>query len=133
LDCAYAPNLLYSRFSKRARGQTHDARRRAPTQRGDEQTGEQEVPEMVGRELELPALRCARERTRHDARVVDQDVQLGVALQVALCEATNALWRGELDLADLDLCASALADRRRDPFALRQVPTRQRDGCSRLG
>jgi hypothetical protein len=63
------------------------------------------VPEVVGRELELPALRRRRPRRGHDAAVVDQQVELGVLGGDLLGERAHALLAREVELADLELGA----------------------------
>src|SRR5262249_18533423 len=63
-----------------------------------------------------------RLRARHDAGIVDDDVEGRVARQEALRERVNVLQRAELELLDLDLLAPRRrANPLRDRFALRHV------------
>jgi hypothetical protein len=50
-------------------------RRRRRQQGGCKQAGEQEVPQVIRAELELEAVRRTAEGDRHDAGVVDQQMQ----------------------------------------------------------
>src|SRR5262249_58214440 len=92
-------------------------------QRRCEQTGRQEVAEVVRAELQLEAIRCLRRWARHDAGVVNEDVKHRVALQEALRESANVFQRAELELLDLDVLVPRRgANRPCERFALRHVP-----------
>ena len=73
-----------------ARAERHDARRRRRPQRGREQPGQEEVSEMIGRELELPPLGRTGERAGHHTGVVDEHVQRGPAREILAREAADA-------------------------------------------
>ena len=106
-----------------ARADGYHAARRGPEQRRGEQTGHQEVAEVVRAELQLEAIRCLGRWAGHDAGVVDEDVKHRVALQEALCEGANVFQRAELELLDLDVFVPRRgANRRCNRLALRHVP-----------
>ena len=58
---------------------------------------------MIARELHLPSQGVAFEWTRHDAGVVDEDVERLVSSQPALRERADAVGRGQIELADVDV------------------------------
>ena len=77
---------------------------------------------MVRTELQLEPVGRLRRRTRHDAGVVDEDVQHRVAREEAFREGADVLQRAELELLDLDVpIARRGANRGRHRFALRHV------------
>ena len=81
----------------------HDTRVLAALHRVQEQRGEQEVPEVVGAELKLEAVRRAMSRRRHHARVVDQQVEPVVGGLEALGKAAHGLQAREIELLELHL------------------------------
>src|SRR3954452_5238339 len=78
------------------RGELDHARAAAARERGPEEVREDIVAEVVGRELALPAWSDAELRRRHDAGVVDEQIELAVGLEEELREAVDALDPGEL-------------------------------------
>ena len=105
-----------------ARADRHDAARRAGAQRRHEEARREEVAEVVRAELELEAVGRLHRRARHDAGVVDHDVQRRMAREEAAGEGADLLKRAELQLRHLDVrVAGRLADARGDSFTLRQV------------
>jgi len=80
----------------------------------DQQTGEREVPEVVGADLHLESVDGAAERDGHDARVVDQHVDLLDAVR----EGAHRPEVGQVALANLGVRTDVLRDR----LALRGVP-----------
>ena len=102
-----------------------DARGRSAQERRRDQTGRQEVTQVVRPELELEAVGRLGFGAGHDARVVHEDVEGLVARQEALGEGANARQRVELELLHLDaLVAGGLADGLRGRLALGEVAGR---------
>src|SRR5262249_35322041 len=90
--------------------------------------------EVVRAELQLEAVGRLRLRARHDAGIVDHDVEGRVARQEALRERVNVLQRAELELLDLNVPApSRRANPLRDRFALRHVPGGENNVGASLG
>ena len=58
-----------------SRRQSNDARALGLSQRGPESRRELKVAEVVGRELGLEPASISRERRRHDARIVHENVE----------------------------------------------------------
>src|SRR5262245_42798050 len=92
-----------------ARAHRYDAARSALQQRRREQAGHQEMAEVVRAELQLEPVRGLRERARHDARIVDEDVKSAVSRKEAIGKATDVLQRPELELFDLDVLVTGRA------------------------
>ena len=90
-----------------SRSQVDDPCRRTLEQRRYEQAGEQEMPEVAGRELHLVAFSGARERTRHHARIVDQHVELPVHIAVSRRCGAHGIERGEIELKPIDAVIAA--------------------------
>src|SRR2546430_12319409 len=86
-----------------ARADRNHAARRTLTQSRGEQTGRNEVADVVRAELQLEAVRRLRPWACHDAGIVDEDVKSRVARQEAPREGANLLQRAELELLDLDV------------------------------
>src|SRR3989449_8071393 len=86
-----------------ARADGNHAARRGPAQSRREQTGHQEVADVVRADLQLEAVRRLRRWARHDAGIVDEDVKSRVTRQEALREDANMLQRAKLELLDLDV------------------------------
>ena len=100
------------------RAHVHDARRRARAERRREEPGQQEVAEVVRRELELVALGGARQRAGHDARVVHEELERHAAREEALGEGAHARGRREVERLDVERAARPAersADARRAP------------------
>src|SRR6266566_2202882 len=105
-----------------ARADRSHATRRTLTQSRGEQTGHDEVAEVVRAELQLEAVRRLRRWACHDAGIVDEDVKSRVARQEALREGPNLLQRAKLELLDLDVLVPRRgANPRRNGLAFRHV------------
>ena len=79
----------------------------------EQQSGECEVTEVVDAELQLEAVRRRATRRVHDARVVDQQVDLGVAHPPQVVgRLAHRLQCRQVQLADRDVSAGVV---RRDP------------------
>jgi hypothetical protein len=77
---------------------------------------------VVRAELKLEAVNRLHRWARHDAGVVDHDVQRRMACEEAVGEGADLLKRAELQLRHLDIrVAGRLPDARSDCFTLRQV------------
>src|SRR5207253_5389908 len=105
-----------------ARADGNHAARRGPAQSRGEQTGRQEMADVVRAELQLEAVRRFRRWACHDTGIVDEDVKSRVARQEAFREGANLLQRAELELLDLDVLVPRRgANRRRNRLAFRHV------------
>src|SRR5256886_12311489 len=117
-----------------ARADRNHAARRTLTQSRGEQTGRNEVADVVRAELQLEAVRRLRPWACHDAGIVDEDVKSRVARQEAPREGANLLQRAELELLDLDvLVPRRRANPRRDRLALWQVSSGENYTRTSLG
>ncbi len=100
----------------------------------EQQPGESEVAKVVGAELELEALLAGASRRRHDAGVVDQQVEAVVRLRELLGEGSDRLQAGEIEGGELRLGPGRrgrdLAQRGR---ALVCVAAGKHDPCARAG
>jgi hypothetical protein len=67
-----------------------------------QQIGKDEMPEMVGRELRLPAASDARLGVGHHGRVVDQDVDLPAGHEEAPREVADGVEVSQVERVDLD-------------------------------
>ena len=85
------------RLEVAGRRQAHDARRRGGEQRRQDEVGEEEVAEVVGAELHLEPVGGARERARHHAGVVDEQVDARVALDQLGGGLAHAGQRGQVE------------------------------------
>ena len=101
-----------------SRAERHDAGRRGGDERGCEQVREQEVPEVVGAELQLEAVGGGAEGASHDTGVVDEHVETVMVGEEAGGACPNTRQRGELELAHLEV-----GSRHRRADALHRRPT----------
>ncbi len=101
----------------------HDAGAAGGRERAVQAGGKREVAEMIGGELELPALWCAGLRARHHAGVVDQDVQRPVP---GGDQRRDRCRVGEVHGRDEDVGVGATGhDRRRDTLSCVGVADRE--------
>src|SRR5207237_1942105 len=82
----------------------HHAGARLFLERAQQQAGQRKVPEVVGAQLELKAVRRPGVGGGHDAGVVDEEVQPVAAGPEVLAERTHRAEVGEVERRDLNLC-----------------------------
>src|ERR687891_2109081 len=112
----------------RATRQRHHARVLAALHRSDQERGEREVAEVVGPELELEAVGGPAAWRRHDAGVVDQQVEAVVRRVEALGEGANRIELAEVELLELELGPGRRApDGVARALALRHAAAREHD------
>mmetsp|Transcript_26182 Transcript_26182/g.33485 ORF Transcript_26182/g.33485 Transcript_26182/m.33485 type:complete len:271 (+) Transcript_26182:119-931(+) len=87
----------------RCRRQGDQTRRSSLFHRGQKPLCKRHVAKMINAKLAFPARSNPRQRTGHDASIIDQDIQLTTAADIIICELSNRRDVCEVHTGNIDL------------------------------